>query len=255
MKNTETNGIRVLERALDILTFMAEFGYPARVSDIADGVRLSRATTYRILSTLRERNAVLQGENSLYMIGPAPLFWAGAYRSRLALEQAFRLNVIDLWEMSQETVHLFSFERDRVYYLDKLECPQAVTMRSRVGAWRDLYSTGGGRAVLAELSPEDRDAYLNATPLVAHTPHTRIDKQVLLALLEAGRLKGYQEEFNENELGIRCVGAPIFNASGIPIGAISVAAPSYRIDDARADQIGRATRMTADKITAALGRK
>ena len=248
----ETSGIRVLERALDILSFMADSGKPVRVSEIAVGTNLSPATTYRILSTLRERNVVLQDENSLYMIGPTPLFWSGAYHAQRALAQTFRVHAIELWKMCRETVHLFSFERDRIYYVDKIDSPQVVMMRSRVGAWRDLYSTGGGRAVLAVLPEKERLSYLGNTSLAPHTPYTRTDEQTLTELLKAGNLKGYQEEINENEEGIRCVGAAIVNAAGYPIGAISVAAPSYRMDDALADKVGRAVRATADKITEAL---
>ncbi|MDR3231411.1 MAG: IclR family transcriptional regulator [Synergistaceae bacterium] len=251
----ETNGIRVLERALDILNFMAESGEPARVSDIAGATGLSPATTYRILSTLRERNVVLQGENSLYMIGPTSLFWSGAYRPRLALSRAFRIHAAELWEMSRETIHLFSFERDRIYYVDKMDSPQVVAMRSRIGAWRDLYSTGGGRAVLGALPEAERESYLDNTPLVPHTAHTRTDRRVLLELLEEGTRRGYQEEVNENESGIRCVGAPVLNSTGYPLGAVSVAAPSYRLDDDGAEKIGRMARVTADKITASLMRK
>ncbi len=251
----ESNGIRVLERALDILNFMAECGEPARVSDIAGGTGLSPATAYRILSTLRERNVVLQGDNSLYMIGPTPLLWAGAYRSRLALSQAFHDHVAELWEMSRETIHLFSFERDRVCYVDKMDSPQVVMMRSRIGAWRDLYSTGGGRAVLGALPDAEREAYLDGTPRIAHTPHTRTDKKVLLDLLAEGNRRGWQEEINENEIGIRCVGAPILDAKGYPLGAVSVSAPSYRMDDATAAKIGQAVRATADRISASLAKK
>lgn len=251
----DTNGVRVVERALDILNYMAESGEPARVSDIAKATGLSPATVYRLLSTLRERNVVLQGENSLYMIGPTPLFWSGAYRPRRALARAFRVCVGELWEMSRETIHLYAFERDCVYYVDKMESPQAVVMRSRIGAWRDLYSTGGGRAVLGALPEAERQAYLDNTPLVPHTPETRTDKQVLIQLLEDGNRRGYQEERDENEVGIRCVGAPILDATGYPLGAISVSAPSYRMDDALSEKIGAVTRETADKITALLRKK
>jgi DNA-binding IclR family transcriptional regulator len=249
------NGIRVLERALDVLNFMAEDGKPVRVSAVAEATGLSPATAYRILSTLRERNVVLQDENSFYMIGPTPLFWGSAYRAQRALSQAFRAHAAELREMSRETVHLFSFERNRIYYVDKLDSPQTVTMRSRIGAWRDLYSTSGGRAVLAALPEAERLKYLNETPLTAHNPRTQTDKNVLLSLLAEGKDRGYQEEADENEAGIRCVGAPILNADGYPLGAISVSAPSYRVDDAFAARIGRQVKIAADKITAALSHK
>jgi DNA-binding IclR family transcriptional regulator len=157
--------------------------------------------------------------------------------------------------MSRETIHLFSFESNRIYYLDKVESPQIVVMRSRIGAWRDLYSTSGGRAVLGVLPENERRVYLDNTRLIAHTQHTRTDKEVLLRLLEEGNQRGYQEDNNENEIGLRCVGAPILNTSGYPLGAVSVSAPAYRMDDALAEKIGRVVRVTADKITASLSRK
>ena len=157
--------------------------------------------------------------------------------------------------MSRETVHLFSFEHDRIYYVDKLKSPQSVTIGSRIGAWRNLYSTSGGRAVLAVLPEAERLAYLNSTPLVAHSPRTQTDRKILLSLLEEGRLLGYQEEIDESEEGIRCVGAPILNADGYPVGAVSVSAPSYRVDDALAAQIGNAVRAAAEKITSTLSHK
>ena len=123
---------------------------PVRISDIAEATNLSHATVYRILSTLRQHNVVLQGKNSLYMIGPAPLTWAGAYHAKAALAQAFRAQAMELWRMSRETVHLYSFERDRIYYVDKMDSPQNVIMRSHIGAWRNLYSTAP--AILLEPS-------------------------------------------------------------------------------------------------------
>jgi DNA-binding IclR family transcriptional regulator len=241
-----------LERTLDILNFMTNSDGPVRVSAVAENTGLSPATAYRILSTLRERRVVLQDENSLYMIGPTPLFWSSAYHAQRALVQAFRLHAAEPWEMSRETIHLFSFECDRIYYIDKLDSPQVVTMRSRIGAWRDLYSTSGGRAVLASLPEAERLAYLDNTPLLPHNPRTTTDKEILLKLLEEGRLRGYHEDVDENEVGIRCVGAPILNVDGYPVGAVSVSAPSYRVNDAFANQIGRAVKMTADRITATL---
>ncbi|MDR2523507.1 MAG: IclR family transcriptional regulator [Synergistaceae bacterium] len=246
------NGIRVLERALDVLAFMAKAGEPVRISDIAGVTNLSHATVYRILSTLRRHNVVLQGKNSLYMIGPAPLTWAGAYHARAALTQAFRAEAMELWRMSRETVHLYSFERDRIYYVDKMDSPQNVIMRSHIGAWRDLYSTAGGRAVLSALPETERTAYLESTPLVAHTDCTCIDREALLRLLADGKQRGYHADVGENEEGICCIGAPVLNASGYPIGAISVSAPAYRMNSAAMERIGWAVRSAAGKITQAM---
>lgn len=249
-----TSGIRVLERALDVLDYLSRSGKSERVTTVAEGTGLSPATAYRILSVLKDRNVAVQGTDSLYRIGPAVLSWVAAYHPKAVLGELFLQNVAELAQMSQETIHLFSFERDRVYYLDKIDSPQSVIMRSRIGAWGDLYCTGGGRAVLGALPPKERLSYLESTPLVPHTPRTETDKGKLLELLRQGNVRGWQEEVEENEQGIRCVGAPILNASNYPVGAISVSAPSYRIDEARSLVLGEAVRDAAKRISQALKR-
>lgn len=247
-----TNGIRVLERALDVLDYLSASGKPERVTAVAEGTGLSPATAYRILSVFKERNVIVQGTDSLYRIGPAVLSWVAAYHPKVVLGELFLQNVSELAQMSKETIHLFSFERDRVYYLNKIDSPQSVIMRSRIGAWGDLYCTGGGRAVLGALPERERLKYLADTPLVPRTPNTETDREKLLRLLAEGSDRGWQEETEENEQGIRCVGAPILDASDYPVGAISVSAPSYRVDDARARVLGEAVRDTARRITLAL---
>lgn len=247
-----TNGVRVLERALDVLDYLSRADRPERVTAIAEGTGLSPATTYRILSAFKERNVVVQGADSLYRIGPAVLFWGAAYHPKAVLGELFLKNVSELAQMSQETIHLFFFEHNRVYYLNKIDSPQSVIMRSRIGTWGELYCTGGGRAVLGSLPAEERSRYLENTPLVPHTSRTETDKEKLMQLLAQGSARGWQEEVEENEQGIRCVGAPILDASDYPIGAVSVSAPSYRIDEARAQVLGEAVRETARRITLAL---
>lgn len=247
-----TGGVRVLERALAVLNFLSRSEKSERVTVIAEGTGLSPATVYRILSAFKEHGVVVQGTDTLYRIGPTVLSWAAAYHPKGVLGELFLQNVSDLAQMSKETIHLFSFEKNRVYYLNKIDSPQSVIMRSRVGAWGDLYCTGGGRAVLGALPAEERLRYLENTPLVPRTPKTETNRDRLLKLLEEGNVRGWQEEVEENEQGIRCIGAPVLDISNYPVGAISVSAPSYRVDDARARLLGEAVRDTAQRITLAL---
>jgi len=249
-----TSGIRVLERALDVLDYLSGSGRSERVTTIAEHTGLSPATTYRILSALKDRSVVMQGTDSLYRIGPAVLSWSAAYQPKAILGKLFLENVPELARISKETVHLFSFEQNRVYYLNKIDSPQSVIMRSRIGSWGELYCTGGGRAVLGALPEEERRLYLENTPLLPRTPKTETDKERLLKLLAQGNARGWQEEVEENEQGIRCVGAPILDASDYPIGAISVSAPSYRVDEARSQFLGEAVRDTAKQISLAFKR-
>lgn len=47
-------------------------------------------------------------------------------------------------------------------------------------------------------------------------------------MIRKGRALGYSIDNEEDEIGFRCVAAPIFNAMRYPIAAISLTAPTSR---------------------------
>ena len=245
--------IRVLDRAMSVLGFMAESRRQVGITEIADAVGLSKATVHRILSTLKDYSVVLKDDSGRYQMGPSVLFWADAYRHRAGLAEISRPWLRRLWEESHETVHLFIFEGGEAYYLDKLDSPHPVGMRSRIGAKRDLYSTSGGRAILAALPEAELEAFLEKTELLPRTANTVTDMEELKKLLAAGRERGFCEEVEENEEGIRCVGAAILDLRGFPVGAVSISAPAYRFSDTQSRALGAKIRDTALAISRELG--
>jgi len=57
----------------------------------------------------------------------------------------------------------------------------------------------------------------------------------------------------ENEEGIRCVGAPIFDHQGMVIAALSVSGPAYRLGLERAYQLAAQVKATGEAISRQLG--
>ena len=245
--------IRVLDRTLAVIGFMAETRRQVGITEISCATSLSKATIHRILSTLRDHSVVLKDENGRYQMGPAVLLWADAYRRRSGLAELARPLLRALWERCRETVHLFVYENGDAFYLDKIDSPHPVGMRSRIGARRDLYSTSAGRAILAFLPDSERNAYLGRTELLAHTAMTVTDRAKLEEILAFGMEQGFFEEKEENEEGIRCVGAAILDLRGYPVGAVSVSSPSYRFSDEQSRSIGVFVRDTALAVSRGLG--
>ena len=125
-------------------------------------------------------------------------------------------------------------------------------MAARVGGRDYLHSTALGKAILAFLPPAERDHLLHAPGgLPARTERTITDPAKLRAELERVRERGIAEDRDENEVGARCLGAPIFDHRGVVAGAISVSAPDSRLDDARAAEVAVAVREEAAAITRA----
>lgn len=246
---SENGGIRVLERALAVLDHMAKNTSRTGITDIADGTGLPKATVHRILQTLGSKKVVVQGEDGGYSIGPAVLFWSDSFRARSVLPHLAHPVIKKLWEATKETIHLTAYDGDAAYYVDKLESPHPVGMRSRIGAGLCLHTTAAGRSILAAMSKEDLEGYLDRATFEKRTEATISTREELLALLDDVRFRGYSWENQENEEGIRCIGAAILRGEGHPIGAISLSIPAYRLDEGDVPSLGEAVKEAAARIS------
>jgi IclR family acetate operon transcriptional repressor len=89
--------------------------------------------------------------------------------------------------------------------------------------------------------------------LPARTPYTLTSAEALLAELELVRTQGFAIDEQENEEGVRCAGAPIFDYSRKVIGAISVSGPASRLTRKRSIEIGPLVRDAASEISRRMG--
>ena len=87
----------------------------------------------------------------------------------------------------------------------------------------------------------------------AGTPTTITDPAALRRQLAATRARGWAGSVPERTPGIRAVAAPIFDHTGGVIGALGLSVPEIRMDDARAEELGRRVKETAWQVSEALG--
>lgn len=251
----ERNGVRLVDRTMAILSFLAQRQDGTGVAEIASSVALSPATTYRILTALCEHKAVVRVAKGLYQMGPLALFWGQAYDRKTGLAEVGDAIIRNVWEESRETVNLFYLEGRLLCFIKRLASPQPISTNCRVGGLLHLYSSSAGRAVLAAWSDREVEAYLDEVNLTPLTPRTTASREGLWEKIREARRLGYGEENEENEPGVRCVGAAVLNADNRPAGAVSVTAPAFRMDDAAARILGETIARAAAAISTALGCK
>jgi hypothetical protein len=95
--------------------------------------------------------------------------------------------------------------------------------------------------------------FIIALGLRSYTPRTIVDPRLLWKELENIRQRGYAIDDEEYSPGIRCVGAPIRNASGRVFASISVSGPTRRMTKAKMASASRLVVQYADAISAQLG--
>jgi DNA-binding IclR family transcriptional regulator len=128
-----------------------------------------------------------------------------------------------------ETVHLSVLQRTKVVYLDKVEPNRRVCMTSKSGTSNPVYCTSMGKAMLAFLPDDLREEVLSKIKFTRFTSKTLYSREALLKSLERVKKRGFAIDDEEIEVGVRCVGAPIFDENRYPIAAVSVSGPASRI--------------------------
>ena len=135
---------------------------------------------------------------------------------------------------------------DRALYLDKIAGRRRINISSRVGERQPLTSTGLGKALML-----DSPAGYWAERLAAEAPDA--DAAGWEARMTDYAKRGVAFDLEENEDQLRCVAAPIRDAGGRIVAAISVSSAAQYMDDDRMAALASEVKQVADDIADELG--
>lgn len=222
-------------------------------SRIAKSTGLATSTVHRILQELVELGWAREDGDHGYLLGPRLLAVTGHRSDEGAIVRLAHPVLRALNEQTGIAVHFALRSGDMCVYVDKLDGLRPYRMRSRVGLAIPMHCTAIGKSVLAHTPEPEVRALAARTGLSGMTAHTLTDVDRLLAELRAIRRRAFAVDAEENELGIRCVGAPVFDHRGHPIGGISVSALVHEMGPKDVRRLAPVVVTSAEEITAALG--
>jgi DNA-binding IclR family transcriptional regulator len=96
-------------------------------------------------------------------------------------------------------------------------------------------------------------AIMGRTGMEARTPGTITDVAALLDHLASIRARGYSLDEEENEPGIRCIGAAVYDHTGRATGAVSISTLVLEPWDRPLDDLATRVRLSATEISESLG--
>jgi IclR family acetate operon transcriptional repressor len=221
--------LAALAHGLDVIEFLATERKPAQLGSVASAIGMSKAGTHRILATLAERGFVVRAEGGIYSLGfkAWEIAWAvpGVQMVPRAVPVMQRLA-----DAVGDGAILGALDSGfEVVYLHVIESQQAVRVYIDVGSRLPAHVTSTGLACLAWLPQERLQAILPAK-LPAWTSETITERDVLLRELERIRARGYAQTLGTFRTDVGGVAAPIFAPDGMPVAALCVSSPRYRID-------------------------
>ena len=223
-KHSATNS---LERALLVLDLVARERHGLTNAEISRRMRIAPSTCSYILARLEREGYVSRDkETARYQIGLRILELAyGALRTvghRPVVEPALHRLV----EQTRLTALVAVWLRGRAVVVEKLESPESIKIDVDIGYPLHAHSSALGKVLLAYLSPEELDRFVEEHGLPRRTPKTITSKARLLQELETTRARGYSVAIGEEFIGGRAVAAPILDVFGRVCAAVSGAGPT-----------------------------
>lgn len=216
-----------IKRSVQVLELLARRG-PLGVRAVAQQLQLPLGSVHRILLDLEdeaivERTVDNQWEMSFRLLGITGLQLERIEFPRLARPYAERIA-----EETRETVNINAVSGLMGVCIDKVRGNEGMQLDLRIGSRGPLYCGGAGKAMLAYLSPDDRERVF-AGPLTPLTAFTITDPGVLRGEVDRIRQRGYSLDHDEVVVGVHCVSMPILDRSGRAVGAISISGPSEKV--------------------------
>ncbi|EST51975.1 IclR family transcriptional regulator [Brevibacillus panacihumi W25] len=249
------SNVQSLERALTLLNVLSEYPEGIQITRLSEQVGLSKSTTHRLLATLVHMNYVVKDEETeKYKLGFQLIYLSRNILNSIDVIQIARPFLEKLCHDVNETIHLCIDDNGEVMYIDKIESNQTIRMFSRIGSRAPMYCTGVGKVLLSGMSEETYRKVVSGIDFVARTAKTITSADALAEEVALVKNQGYALDNIENEEGIRCIAAPIFDFQGKIIASFSISGPSNRITMERVqDELVRRIRETSQEISRQLG--
>lgn len=242
------DGRSVADKLFAIVDAVARLGEPS-LSEIAHETGLPLSTAHRLLAEWERWGGVVRDDDGRYSVGMQ--LWRLGVRQPTArrLRRAALPYLEDLLTSTGEHVHLAIRDGLGAVYLERLSSRTAVAAISDVGSRLPLHATGVGLVLLAAAPPGVLEEVLLAGPQ-RFLPGTLVTERELRPFLAAIRATGIVRSVEALTPGAFSLAAPVRDASGTVVAAVSIVAHVERQQDPRLEA---EVRMAARGISAALG--
>jgi IclR family KDG regulon transcriptional repressor len=246
--------IKSLQRAINILDLFDEKTVELGITEIAEALGLHKSTAAGLVYTLEHNGYLDQDpETRRYRLGFKLVERASTLLDQIDVRKTALPHLPELIAWCDESVNLAVRDGGQIVYIERLTTTQSLGMRAKVGYRAPLHCTALGKAILSGLPLKDVEEIVAQDGLPAATPHSITDRVEFLQEMDRVREQGFAVDNEENEVGVRCVAAPIFDHAGRPTAAVSVSSPVLRFPLSEVPQYGQKVIEAANLISAKLG--
>ncbi len=238
VKKKKSYSVPALEKGLLILEKLAKSEESLRITDIHEQMGIPKTSVFMIMSALETMEYVEKVDDNRYRV-TMKLYNIGIETlTKYDIRSVARPYMEGLAQRLRYTVHLAILSNGKAVYLEKVNGPTFVQFSTKIGESMPLHSSAVGKVLAAYLDEPALDEILENHPVVRLTDNTIASPEAFKKFLISVREAGYAIEDEEGEVGVRCIGAPIFNDKGKVVAALSVTAVRNDLQSIHFQEVG-----------------
>lgn len=253
-KSSENYKVPNLEKGIAVIEYLSLQSGGKTLQDIKNDLDISQTTAYRILNTLvRLDYLIYNDESKRYKLSRRLLTLGFRSLNEHNLVETVIPHLRDLRDQVKETACFGVLGDEKGIFIEQALGDYTFRFILSPGKPFELHCSAPGKAIMAYLPNKVRDRYLSYMQFTRYNERTITTCEAYLEELEKVRIQGYAVD-NEEELnGVICIGAPIFNYTGYPNGAIWISGPKDRLSREIMKTSIASIKDVAGKISAELG--
>lgn len=254
MPELKTLSVPAVERALTILEMLAKSKRGLAISEIVRSLQLPKSTTHSLLLTLERRGYLHHNAKThRYLFAVKFFSLANMVLAGIELRHQAEPMLKVLMRALGLTVHMAMLDQYDVVLIDKVEPESLIKLATWIGKRMDAHCTGVGKALIAYLPDMELDLLIKEHGLPRHNENTIVSVKKLKAQLAEVRKLGYSVEQEEDEIGVLCIGCPVFNNADRVVAAISISGTVSQITPENFPKLVEKVKQTAAMISQHLG--
>jgi DNA-binding IclR family transcriptional regulator len=213
--------LKSAKRTMQILSLLSTNHEGLTLSEISDILEIPKSSTHQLLHEMTDKK-FLCVTNKRYRIG-RKIFEIGISASRNYAElDKVRAIIKESSESLGKVIQFAVLDEAEVVYLCKARPEGGVPLASRTGVRLPAHATAIGKAMLANLTPEELERTYAEQNFVKYTKNTITDYDNLMNTLNSITTTGYAQDTGEFTEGVFCLGMSIGMIPSGELGAISV---------------------------------
>lgn len=246
--------VQSLVRAFKLLEMVGQSDEGLTLTEVSGLTKLPRSTAHRLLTTMNALRYVdFDQATSRWLIGHQALAFATASVQVRDIGRLGKSIMRSLMHEANQTVNIAISDVDCVRYVAQVRSGSGPQGNSRPGSCLPINTTATGKALLAHASPDEVDHFLQHAAFGRRTRASITESTALFSEFALIRARGYAIDDEENELGIRCVAAPVFDRNQRVRASLSISGGIARMPDCRLELLGQTLSAAARRFSQDFG--